>query len=94
MAAGAVSTLLREGLRVPDDISIVGFDDTEIATAIWPQLTTVRQPIARMAATAVELLSQHAAANAPYDDAHGERLLDVEIIERGTVAPPREAKPR
>jgi LacI family transcriptional regulator len=92
MAAGAVSTLLQEGLRVPDDVSIVGFDDTEIATAIWPQLTTVRQPIARMAATAVELLSQHAAANAPFADAHEERLLDVEIIERGTVAPPRKAK--
>jgi LacI family transcriptional regulator len=88
MAAGAISTALRLGLRVPDDLSVVGFDDTELATTIWPQLTTVRQPIAQMAATAVELLSRHAMKGARFGDAHGARLLDVEIIERGTVAPP------
>ncbi len=88
MAAGAISTALRHGLRVPEDLSVVGFDDTEIATTIWPQLTTVRQPIAEMAATAVELLSRHAVESAPYEDAHAARLLDVEIVERGTVAPP------
>ena len=44
------------GLDVPDDVSIVGFDDTAPATNVWPELTTVKQPIAAMAEAAVELL--------------------------------------
>jgi DNA-binding LacI/PurR family transcriptional regulator len=43
-------------LRVPDDLSIVGFDDAPIATRIWPTLTTVRLPIRQMGRTAVQLL--------------------------------------
>jgi DNA-binding LacI/PurR family transcriptional regulator len=43
---------LRAGLRVPQDLSIIGFDDTAIAAHIWPPLTTVRWPIRAMARTA------------------------------------------
>jgi LacI family transcriptional regulator len=56
MAAATVSVAQRRGLRVPADLSVVGFDDTELATTIWPALTTVRQPIAKMAEAALELL--------------------------------------
>jgi LacI family transcriptional regulator len=56
MAAAAVSVAHRLGLTVPGDLSIVGFDDTALATTIWPELTTVRQPIAEMAEAAVEML--------------------------------------
>jgi LacI family transcriptional regulator len=56
MAAAAVSVAHRRGLDVPRDVSVVGFDDTAIATTVWPELTTIRQPIATMAETALDLL--------------------------------------
>lgn len=58
MAAAVVSVAHRRGLDVPRDLSVVGFDDTASATTVWPELTTVRQPVAAMAATAIELLQQ------------------------------------
>jgi LacI family transcriptional regulator len=56
MAAAAVSVAHRLGMSVPGDLSVVGFDDTALATTIWPELSTVRQPIAEMAEAAVEML--------------------------------------
>jgi LacI family transcriptional regulator len=56
MAAATISVAHRRGLVVPDDLSVVGFDDTALATSVWPELTTVKQPIAAMAEAAVELL--------------------------------------
>jgi LacI family transcriptional regulator len=56
MAAAAVSVAHRRGLDVPRDLSVVGFDDTPTATTVWPELTTIRQPIAAMAASSIELL--------------------------------------
>ena len=56
MAAAVVSVAHRRGLDVPRDVSVAGFDDTAIATTLWPELTTVRQPIGEMAAAAVDLL--------------------------------------
>lgn len=52
MAAGVVHAARRRGLSVPEDISIIGFDDTAIAEHIWPPLTTVRWPIISMARSA------------------------------------------
>ena len=56
MAAGAIFQAHEAGLAVPEDVSVVGFDDTPIASHTWPPLTTVRQPITRMAKTAADLL--------------------------------------
>lgn len=56
MAIGVYQAVRRAGLRVPEDLSIVGFDDAPIATRIWPTLTTVRLPIRHMGRTAVQLL--------------------------------------
>ena len=56
MAAAAISVAHRRGLDVPSDLSVVGFDDTPIATTVWPELTTIRQPIAAMAEAAINLL--------------------------------------
>ncbi len=56
MAAAAIAAAHRARLDVPKDLTIVGFDDTPLATTIWPALTTVRQPVASMARKAVELL--------------------------------------
>jgi LacI family transcriptional regulator len=58
MAAAAVSVAHRLNLEVPSQLSIVGFDDTPLATSIWPALTTVLQPVAEMARQATELLLQ------------------------------------
>ncbi len=58
MAAATSMVAHRLGIEVPADLSIVGFDDTALATTIWPALTTVHQPIAEMAARALNLLVQ------------------------------------
>jgi LacI family transcriptional regulator len=79
----AVLNVARElGLRVPEDIAVIGFDDT--AAAGWPivSLTTVRQPIPRMATRAVELLTERIAAP---DLAPRHEVLPVELVERSST---------
>lgn len=56
MAAAALRTLRAHGLKVPEDVAIVGFDDERAALLVDPQLTTIRQPYAAMGRYAVELL--------------------------------------
>jgi len=56
MALGALRAARSRGLRVPEDLSVVGFDDSEQATTVAPALTTVRQPLAEMGRMAVSLL--------------------------------------
>lgn len=61
MAAGILDAAVAAGLSIPADLGIVGFDDTRIARMTRPQLTTVRVPMSRMGATAIELLCQRLA---------------------------------
>ena len=56
MAAAALWIAHRRGLVLPHDLAVTGFDDTLLATRVWPPLTTVRQPIDRMTARALDLL--------------------------------------
>ncbi|MEW6624533.1 MAG: LacI family DNA-binding transcriptional regulator [Bacillota bacterium] len=56
MAIGAINRFVEAGIKVPDDISIVGFDDIPFAKLIVPQLTTIAQPIQDMSRIAAELL--------------------------------------
>lgn len=56
MAAAVMAEAHRHGLEVPNDLTVVGFDDSLIAAVIWPGLTTIHQPIAQMAGEAVDLL--------------------------------------
>jgi LacI family transcriptional regulator len=58
LAIGAIQAARARGLRVPEDLSVVGFDDSEHATIVSPALTTVRQPLAEMGRTAVSLLTR------------------------------------
>jgi LacI family transcriptional regulator len=81
MALGVMLVANRLGLRVPQDLSVCGFDDTTAATLIWPQLTTVRQPISDMSAVAAEMLINRTV------ESNG-RLLDFEIVVRGSTGPP------
>jgi len=89
MAAAAISVAHRRGLDVPHDLSVVGFDDTPIATTVWPELTTIRQPIAAMAEAAINLLLQR--IRRPKDRqmiAPIDHLLPYELVKRDSVAPP------
>jgi LacI family transcriptional regulator len=56
MAAAVVAVATRLRLHVPEDLSVVGFDDTPISSIIYPSLTTIRQPIAAMGRSAIDLL--------------------------------------
>jgi LacI family transcriptional regulator len=56
MATGAIWAASEAGLSVPGDISVCGFDDTTIATQVWPPLTTIHQPVHAMARRATEEL--------------------------------------
>jgi LacI family transcriptional regulator len=56
MALGALETLRRKGVRVPDDLSVVGFDDAEAASVAHPALTTIRQPVREIGAAAADIL--------------------------------------
>ncbi|MET8665488.1 LacI family DNA-binding transcriptional regulator [Streptomyces tendae] len=59
MAQGAVQVLRDHGRRVPQDVAVVGFDDSSVAVTCRPRLTTVRQPVEEMAATMARLLDDH-----------------------------------
>jgi len=81
MALGVMSVANRLGLSVPADLSIAGFDDTPSARVVWPQLTTVRQPIFEMGAAAAELLiERRGRVGEPM-------LLEFEIVRRGSTGP-------
>jgi LacI family transcriptional regulator len=79
---------------VPQDLSVVGFDDTSLATTVWPELTTVRQPISTMAEEALALLLARIRAHRSSEvDKLEEQVLDHELIVRESSAPPKGAPP-
>ncbi|MER5177345.1 substrate-binding domain-containing protein [Streptomyces sp. NPDC002896] len=86
MALGAYEAVALRGLRVPDDISVVGFDDLPEARWATPALTTVRQPLSEMAATAVRHLVGLMVGQEP-ESARTE--LPTRLVERASTAPPR-----
>jgi LacI family transcriptional regulator len=88
MAAAAVSVAHRRGLDVPRDLSVVGFDDTSAATTVWPELTTIRQPIAAMADTAIDILLRaiRRKDGEPYRTV--DHVVGHVLVERDSVAPP------
>lgn len=57
MAAAVSAVAQGMGLTIPRDLSVAGFDDAPVASTVWPELTTIRQPIADMAANAVAMLA-------------------------------------
>jgi LacI family transcriptional regulator len=74
MAVGALKTLREAGLRVPEDIALVGFDDIPIAAALQPALTTVRQPIEHLGSMAAEVLL-NLLENPPETQAPAQRII-------------------
>jgi LacI family xylobiose transport system transcriptional regulator len=85
-AMGVYEAARQAGLRIPADLSVVGFDDIEYARWSGPPLTTVRQPLADMGAVAAELALTLADGRQP---AHTRVELATSLVVRGSTAPPR-----
>lgn len=81
MAIGALQHAQQNGWRVPEDLSIIGFDDTPIAAHLWPPLTTVRWPIRKMAEAAAQKLIH------PAEAADKPSLFKSDLMQRQSVAP-------
>jgi DNA-binding LacI/PurR family transcriptional regulator len=90
MALGVYEALAERGLRVPDDVSVVGFDDLPESRWASPALTTVRQPLAEMAATALHLLVRMMEGDRP----EGTRTeLSTRLVQRASTARVRVREP-
>ena len=83
MAAATIAAAHMQNITVPEQLSVVGFDDTQLATTVWPCISTVRQPIQEMAELAIELLT-----SGKYDDLSRvnpsgfRHVLDFKLIDR------------
>ena len=82
VAVGAWRTLLAQGLRIPEDVSLIGFDNIEMGQLLLPPLTTVAQDISKLSACAAELLLN------PSGNPVAERcIVTPHLIARGSTAP-------
>ncbi len=85
LAAGALRAAKRAGLVVPEDVSITGFDDIELALLVEPTLTTVRVPHREMGFAAARMLVEATYSDGPLTNVE----LDSEVVHRESLAPPR-----
>ncbi|SRR5579883_1266050 len=83
-AFGALAALGDRGLRVPDDISVVGFDDVPLATLVQPPLTTIRQPTRELGHLAARFLLQRIARR---DGPHQGSVLPCQLVVRASSGP-------
>jgi len=84
LALGAISAAQQRGIRVPEDLSVVGFDDSSIAGAVSPDLTTIHQPVEQIAAQAVAAVLSR--IESPRRRRVAKWLLP-ELVVRGSTAP-------
>lgn len=91
-AIGAVRALRENGSRIPEDVSVVGFDDIQSAAYQNPGLTTVRQPLRRMGSLAAETVLQ--SITNPADERHSRRItVEPELVVRQSTCPAPTRKP-
>jgi LacI family transcriptional regulator len=81
MAVGVLHAAHRLGLRIPEELSVVGVDDIAEGSHVWPPLTTVRQPLADAGALAVEVVVQAIRAARPRRGAEDVRIDRVTLLE-------------
>jgi LacI family transcriptional regulator len=86
-AMGTIRALHESGLRVPDDVSVLGFDDIQSAAYQVPSLTTIRQPLQKMGGTAAQLLLKKLSGEAIPDSVQ----VEPELVVRESTAPARES---
>jgi LacI family transcriptional regulator len=87
MAIGAIRACNDLGYRVPDDISIIGFDNREFGAYYSPKLTTMSLPLRRMGLLAIETIN-HLISGSPIECNKLKTTLSCELIERDSVCPP------
>lgn len=92
MAAAAISMARKIGLDLPGQLSVAGFDDAPVATMIWPELTTVRQPVAEMARIAADLIIQLEPRRNGWPERIPRQLLAHELVIRNSTARPARRK--
>jgi len=84
MAAGAIVAAGELGIAVPAELSVVGFDDSQIASTVWPRITTIRQPIRAMAQAATDALVRILeGSHRPPEH----RVMPYELVIRGSSGP-------
>jgi LacI family repressor for deo operon, udp, cdd, tsx, nupC, and nupG len=92
MACGFISELHRNGISVPGDVSVVGFDDIDIAAHFIPPLTTIRQPRAEIGEVAAEMLLRSMRKQATLEEATGtegmSKILPLGLVVRGSTGRP------
>jgi LacI family transcriptional regulator len=93
-AIGAIRAIREAGLRVPQDVSVVGFDDVQSAAFQNPALTTVRQPLRTMGMLAAETLLRQITSPAADHRPAKQLVIDPEFIVRESTAPPPRSAPR
>ena len=87
---GALETIHAMGLRIPDDLSVVGFDDIPLAAYSSPALTTLAQPIEEMAAAAIdELVLRLDPDRRRQDRDNYTRVFRPRLVVRESTAPPK-----
>jgi LacI family transcriptional regulator len=86
MAAAAISMARKFGLDLPAELSVTGFDDAPVATMIWPELTTVRQPVAAMARIAADLIIRLEPRRHGWPERIPRHLLEHELVIRNSTA--------
>ncbi len=92
MAAAAACVARQMGLELPGQLSIAGFDDAPVASMIWPQLSTVRQPVREIARIAADLIIQHRPHRRGWPQPIPRPRLDLELMMRGSIAPPASSR--
>ena len=86
-AMGVYEAARQKGLRIPDDLSVIGFDDVPVARWVPPPLTTLRQPLVEMASLAVRIL-----LDPEFAARHPRLELATSLVLRSSTAPPRTAR--
>jgi LacI family transcriptional regulator len=85
MAAAVISMARKFDLELPGQLSVAGFDDAPVARMIWPELTTVRQPVAAMARLAADLIIRMEPRRNGWPEKIPRHLLDYELIIRNST---------
>lgn len=87
-AIGAIGAFREAGLRIPEDVSVIGFDDIPVGTYILPALTTIRQPLKQMGQIAAKTVVEQIEGKAEYTP---EIVVKPELVVRASTAPPSKA---
>ncbi|AJW63866.1 HTH-type transcriptional repressor CytR [Elizabethkingia miricola] len=82
LAIGAMNYLLEQGMKIPDDVAVASFSGTELATIVYPQLTSVEQPLTEMGEEAAGLILERIKDNSALSRTV---MMDAELVYRAST---------